>query len=241
MKKNAMLKIAAILMVAVLLTTCAISSTFAKYVTSGNVAATTATVAKWGVSVKTNFFTENAGNALFKAEYGTDPDTASASTAHVKAADLTVAPGTSNSVNIESVATGTPEVNGKITVGCTVDLADGAWVGTNGFYCPIIFTIGDQVVNGLDCGSEAEIQNAINEAFALKGVAYFDANENISESLDNLTFGWEWKLQSGESSEYEANNKNDTALGDAETLPTISIGFTVTIEQINAAAPATQG
>ena len=50
MKKNAMLKIAAILMVAVLLTTCAISSTFAKYVTSDSYS-DTARVAKWGITL----------------------------------------------------------------------------------------------------------------------------------------------------------------------------------------------
>ena len=36
MKKNKMMRIASVLLVAVILTTCAISGTFAKYVTSGN-------------------------------------------------------------------------------------------------------------------------------------------------------------------------------------------------------------
>ena len=48
MKKNKMMRIASVLLVAVLLSTCAISGTFAKYA-SKFVATTTATVAKWDV------------------------------------------------------------------------------------------------------------------------------------------------------------------------------------------------
>ena len=50
MKKNTMMRIASVLMVAVLLSTCAISSTFAKYVSSDS-ATDTARIAKWGVEV----------------------------------------------------------------------------------------------------------------------------------------------------------------------------------------------
>ena len=63
MKKNAMLKIAAILLVAVLLTTCAISTTFAKYVTNtADYAPSEARVAKWGLtftSINADIFTAN--------------------------------------------------------------------------------------------------------------------------------------------------------------------------------------
>ena len=48
MKKNRMMRLASALLVAVLLTTCAISGTFAKYVTTAS-ATDTARVAKWGV------------------------------------------------------------------------------------------------------------------------------------------------------------------------------------------------
>ena len=66
MKKNAMLKIAAVLLVAVLLTTCAISSTFAKYVSSYESTAETARVAKWGLYVDT---TSIGTQKLFFSEY----------------------------------------------------------------------------------------------------------------------------------------------------------------------------
>lgn len=50
MKKNKIMRIASVLLVAVILTTCAISGTFAKYVTSGS-GSDTARVAKFGVTV----------------------------------------------------------------------------------------------------------------------------------------------------------------------------------------------
>jgi len=50
MKKNKMMRIASVLLVAVLLSTCAISGTFAKYATSATGTAT-ARVAKWDVKI----------------------------------------------------------------------------------------------------------------------------------------------------------------------------------------------
>ena len=48
MKKNKMMRIASVLLVAVLISTCAISGTFAKYVTRAE-GTDTARVAKWGI------------------------------------------------------------------------------------------------------------------------------------------------------------------------------------------------
>ena len=50
MKKNKLMRAASILLVATLISTCAISGTFAKYVTTGS-ATNTARVAKWGVEL----------------------------------------------------------------------------------------------------------------------------------------------------------------------------------------------
>ena len=64
MKKNKMMRIASVLLVAVILTTCAISGTFAKYVTSEN-GSDSARVAKFGVEVTAN-------GSTFATEYDTD-------------------------------------------------------------------------------------------------------------------------------------------------------------------------
>ena len=64
MRKNKMMRLASGLLVAVLLTTCTISGTFAKYVTSAK-ADSSARVAKFGVEV-------TAEVAPFLAEYDAD-------------------------------------------------------------------------------------------------------------------------------------------------------------------------
>ena len=64
MKKNTMMRLAAVLLVGVLLTTSVIGGTFAKYTTSDD-ATDTARVAKWGVTI-------NLGakkNDMFDIEY----------------------------------------------------------------------------------------------------------------------------------------------------------------------------
>ena len=101
MKKNKMMRIASVLLVAVLLSTCAISGTFAKYVTqvSGN---DSARVAKWGI--KSNLDDISTFSASYYA------------TAEVKSAngtDKVVAPGTSDSGTY--VVTGAPEVAYTVT------------------------------------------------------------------------------------------------------------------------------
>ena len=65
MKKNTMMRIASILLVVTLLSTCFISSTFAKYVTKAE-GKDAARVAKWGVLVSVE------GDSAFKTEYETD-------------------------------------------------------------------------------------------------------------------------------------------------------------------------
>ena len=99
MKKNAMLKIAAVVLVAVLLTTCAISSTFAKYVTKAELYKDEARVAKWGITVK-SLSTEDD---LFVNDY-TD----------AAATEAIVAPGTAKSIKVTNMVSGTPEVDGVI-------------------------------------------------------------------------------------------------------------------------------
>ncbi|MBR0449765.1 MAG: hypothetical protein IIX30_03010, partial [Clostridia bacterium] len=125
MKKNAMLKIAAILMVAVLLTTCAISSTFAKYITTGDGDAS-ARVAKWGVTV------EVAADEAFFTNYndGTEDIVVSGTTV--------VAPGTQNTEAITITVYGAPEVDAEIeATGNFLQLTN--WESTEGEYCPLIF------------------------------------------------------------------------------------------------------
>ena len=141
MKKNAMLKIAAILMVAVLLTTCAISSTFAKYTTSAE-SSDTARVAKWGVNVscditglfETGYNTANEDAATYVVQSADYDDPDSDDPADTIKFDM-LAPGTAGSVSLNSFVTGTPEVAVTVGLGANVVLSN------FGNYCPIVFTI----------------------------------------------------------------------------------------------------
>ena len=117
MIKNKMMRIASVLLVAVLLSTCAISGTFAKYVTSDNVA-DEARVAKWGVAV-------TATGSRFAGEYNADTtglkdstDTAIALSVKTSDSNKLVAPGTKNDSGMAFSITGTPEVavNVKIEI-----------------------------------------------------------------------------------------------------------------------------
>ncbi len=92
MKKNKMMRIASVLLVAVLLSTCAISGTFAKY-TSTATATATATVAKWDIKLDGNAFVNTATFDL--AETWTDTRTATSTDVNVTEDYL--APGTEGS------------------------------------------------------------------------------------------------------------------------------------------------
>ena len=144
MKKNKMMRIASVLLVAVILTTCAISGTFAKYVTSGN-GSDTARVAKFGVAITANGDTfadaydkvgDGTGNSNKMVAYVTAGSTVKSGTQN----DDVVAPGTSGSMAAFTI-TGTPEVAVRVAFSGTLELGD-KWVdSTSHYYCPIEITV----------------------------------------------------------------------------------------------------
>lgn len=129
MKKNKMMRIASILMVATLITTCAISGTFAKYVTKAE-GADQARVAKWGVVLTME------GDNMFAPEYKADDETFKGSTDNQNPvlsvrvdpdyegdyADL-VAPGTTNN-GFKATIEGKPEVAVRYTLHIDKDWTD---------------------------------------------------------------------------------------------------------------------
>ena len=111
MKKNKMLRIASVLLVAVLISTCAISGTFAKYVTKAS-GEDAARVAKWGIILTLE------GEDVFLPEYAADDNTynpiyadpeSESTVLAANATDKLVAPGTKND-GYKATVTGTPEV-----------------------------------------------------------------------------------------------------------------------------------
>lgn len=229
MKKGVFPRIAAVLMILTLLSTCVISGTFAKYVTEGSTTAT-ARVAKWGVTIAAQA-DDSTGNAFLK-EYAADTE-GTGLTMSVSADTAVIAPGTSGVLGTVGVS-GTPEVAVQITFadpeeGQILDLGD-AWMVEGAFYCPLIFTVGDGDDNKID-GSTFDNVDALEKAVAEKIVGkntYFAAGQDLStaEVAGGVTIAWEWPFSTSKD-----NDKKDTAL--ADTGASITFNLAVTVEQVN--------
>lgn len=111
MKTNKIFRIAAILLMAVVLTTCVIGSTFAKYTTAAPAQATTASVAKWDVKITKDGSQSITTFDLFttiKDSNGTDNET--------NVASERIAPGTSGAFQFQI------KNDSEVTANCTVTL-----------------------------------------------------------------------------------------------------------------------
>ena len=230
MKKNTMMRVASALLVAVLLTTCAISGTFAKYVTSGE-ATDIARVAKWGVKIVANgnafgHFYDSADGQL---EYVYDAATDSVASGN---GQKVIAPGTNGSVVAMDI-TGSPEVDVHVEYTATVSLTN--W----GTYCPLIFTVDGATYaipsdSGLAtpdviCSDAADLAAKVSAAVSTYSADY-EANTDLSTAV-TPDISWEWPYSTS-----DANEIKDTALGDAaaEGNPAnISIAIVTTVTQID--------
>ncbi len=212
MKKNTMLRVASVLLIAVLMSTCAISGTFAKYVTSAD-ASDTARVAKWGVTITA------VTEGTFAKTYASD--TTGYADATVSASEKVVAPGTSGTLANVTI-TGTPEVAVRVSYQATLDLGDN-WVdGDGNYYCPLEFTVNGTTLKGSNyqdvAAFELVVSNTI-QAFTQD----FAANTAINYTTGAIT--WKWA--------YEGNDDTkDTALGNAGNA-IIDLDLTVTATQID--------
>lgn len=224
MKKNKMMRIASVLLVAVILTTCAISGTFAKYVTS-NTNADSARVAKFGVKI-------NAAGTMFAKQYATVDsaftETYSVISSGLSDDDKVVAPGTSGQLANVTVE-GTPEVAVRVTNVATVTLND-KWKDANAdYYCPLEITVGSTTVKGKDYSSATDFANAIKTTINAV-TADYPANTNLNVIPTNeLSISWAWAFTGND-------DVKDTYLGDQAALGnagTISISIVTTVTQID--------
>ncbi len=213
MKKNKMMRVASALLVAVLLTTCAISGTFAKYTTTGT-GTDTARVAKWGVEVTTE------GANAFSDKY-TNSTNAETVVSAGGANDKVVAPGTSGSMVAVTVS-GKPEVAVKVTYEATVTLT--GWNVNNTYYCPLEITVGTDTLKGTDYSSSTEFANAVKAKIDALTSEY-DANTDLSTKVAN-EISWKWAFEGND-------DDKDTALGNLETAPTIALSVKVTVTQVD--------
>ena len=227
MKKNVMLRVASALMVAVLLSTCAISGTFAKYITEKE-STDTARVAKFGVDLAVTV------DGAFATEY--DADTTATDKLGVAIAktvvasstdsDNLVAPGTNGDLMASATIEGTPEVAVNVKQEATLVLTNWAVEGT--YYCPLVITVDGDKFYGMDYTSAAEFIAAVEAA--LDSDVNYEPNTDLIES-HSVTWAWAFEGTDG-----KQTDELDTALGDyAAKTGDITISFTykVTVTQIN--------
>ena len=234
MKKNKFLRLASVMLMLCLITTCAISGTFAKYTTTATVG-DTARVAHWGITITTTDLNDSASTEVFAKTYknqaaiNTDPPYAIGAGASVSSTTEVVAPGTDGGIKI--VITGTPEVAFNFDVAVTITnevhipkntvVAPGNTLAAD--YYPVKFTVNDGTSDVVDGKSLSAVKTYFE---SLSG----DKLPGASVAK-TYTVTWEWDFES-------ANDAADTYLGNVaagvvtdpntDTQLNFSIVFTAT-------------
>ena len=219
MKKNVMMRLASFLLVAVLISTSAISGTYAKYVTEGT-GTDTARVAKWGVTITAN-------GETFAKEYATD-DAVFTEANSVISTDKVVAPGT-NGTMASMTLTGTPEVAVRVSYAAAFDVSDN-WVVDGDFYCPLVVKVNGTAFDGRAYTSAADFELSVNNAIGAYSNDYPAGTDLSTVAADSLAVTWEWPFSTS-----AENDKKDTKLGDkavAEDI-TVVLSVTTTVTQID--------
>ena len=229
MKKNLMMRLASFLLVAVLISTSAISGTYAKYVTQ-NDSTDKARVAKFGVTIEVD------DETMFSDSY---KDEATAYIEDEKVAEITVqadtegtnvvAPGTKGALAGFKV-TGTPEVDVEVTYAATLTL-DG-WEVDGAEYCPITITVNKEqyFIGKTGIATVDELEKAVEDAI-VNSTAIYHTNTDLNTVNDDLAVSWEWPFYVSDD-----NDVKDTALGDAAAAgkaATIKLDATMTITQVD--------
>lgn len=218
--KNKSIRLAALLLALVLMTSCFVGSTFAKYVTEGE-GEDTARVAKFGVVVEAE-----SDDGAFATTYDSDSNYAGL-TVSSSNADKLVAPGTSGDFAALEIS-GTPEVAVEVAYVAEVSLSD-AWVSdaNKTFYCPIIITVGGTEFDGADYTSAADFIADIEGAIA-DYTAEYAPGTDLSADAEAVAISWEWP--------FEGDDVKDTYLGDQaakNNAGKITVKVTVTVTQID--------
>ena len=237
MNRNRLMKASAFLLVSTMATSCFVGSTFAKYVSEGK-GEDSARVAKWGVKVEV----EGDG---FKTSYGKNDylSNVEGNTVISSTEEKVVAPGTKGTFGGVKIS-GKPEVAVKVETTATVDLSGWNVANDGGFYCPLKFTIGEKTINGLDyskdtAGGESSFEYAIKDAIQKATTKELEANTDLSEVGDGITYSWEWPFEGSTGTAAIQDDILDTKLGDnaadgdTSNDPTIKITVKTTVTQID--------
>lgn len=224
MKKNLMMRIASFLLVAVLISTSAISGTYAKYVTSDN-ASDEARVAKWGISLQI------IGD-LYADTYKNTPTDWTSDTLTVQAFDTSaadanvVAPGTKNEKGLSFGLTGKPEVDYKVT-GEVVSQNIFLKANTYG----LMVKVESEIINEYNFASE-DLYTTTDEVTFTKAAAY-DENATYYTLQDSVDLTKDYypvvyKL-AGTGINYTGDYSSDSLNGIAAAIAAAMNGSAITV------------
>lgn len=216
MRKNKLMRAAAGLMVATLLTTSIISGTLAKYTVSKE-ADDTARVAKFGVAI-------NAAGTTFANSYVKDDESATTVTNSVASTSKVIAPGT-NGKMAGIQLTGTPEVAVKVSYKGEFSLNDN-WTVDGAFYCPLEIKINSDTIKGTDYNKASDFVNAVNSKIDAYSQTYEPGKDLSTVDNSNLAITWAWNFDKND-------DAKDTKLGDATNAGTVTLKVTTTVTQID--------
>ena len=238
-KKNRTLRAAVLMLALVLITSCFVGGTFAKYVTSGE-AGDNARVAKWGVSI-----TAHGTGDVFAKEY--DAIDGQDNTVIAGGEYKVIAPGTKKDNAALVTLSGKPEVSVQVTYNAEHFSLTGNWISdeNNTFYCPLIIKVtgkvGDAVktetINCVEKTSAAEVETAVKNAVAACSATYGPNTDLSTVAGDGLKISWEWPFE-GTANQGQTDAK-DTYLGNQAAtatgldIPAIHVPVTATVTQID--------
>lgn len=233
------MRVAGLLLALVLVTSCFVGGTFAKYVTS-NGGTDEARVAKFGVTV-------TAAGDVFAKEYNAKDPTVQdyngdVITKSVISSDKkVVAPGTAKNDALTVSVTGKPEVAVEVKYEAHVTLNDALhtdhnWKLADGsYYCPLVITVNGTAYKGLDYASATEFEDAVEGAINSLTKNY-PANTDLSASASaGVNVAWEWPFEDTATGAKQTDVK-DTYLGNqaaAGKAATVGIVVTATVTQVD--------
>lgn len=207
MKKNKMMRLASVLLILTLLTTCAISGTFAKYTASAT-GTDTARVAKWSFKVGETDIATTATFTFDLFKTVTEIDGTEEGDVSSNNSNRVIAPGTSGSFAL--VLTNLSEVSAKYGIDYAV---------TNESNIPIEFSV-----------------DGTNWTTDLADVVAHDVNTMLTAKTGTraITVQWRWAFTGAESENFTSaqTDSTDTALGATGTA-TVTVAAVVTATQVD--------
>lgn len=219
MKTNKFMRMASVMLVATLLSTCAISGTFAKYTTTQS-AQDNARVAYWGFGADKD---TTADLDLFDANYD-----------GVAGATNVVAPGTSKEATLslsyaENDTVKAPEVAYKYDVVAEATSTNGyAALDANPNFKWTLTVPGG---NAQEFDTVAELVAAIN-ATSQARIEAGNMPTGYVDGAASYTVGWNWVFETADTG-MDAQDATDTEMGNDTTPDDVTIKITVTATQLD--------